>query len=106
MCASWEGFVIEQVLDLIRPAEAYFWATYQGAELDLLFSHAGRTYGIEVTCSEAPKITKSMRIATADLNPAHLWVNHPGRSRFPAEERITMWPAAALPELAAELQRE
>mgnify|MGYP001610780362 CR=1 FL=1 len=34
--ASWEGFALEQVLRLIQPSEAYFWATYAGAELDLL----------------------------------------------------------------------
>ena len=34
--ASWEGFALEQVLRLARPDEAYFWATHQGAELDLL----------------------------------------------------------------------
>ena len=32
----WEGFALEQVLEAIKPQEAYFWATYAGAELDLL----------------------------------------------------------------------
>ena len=34
--ASWEGFALEQVLEAIKPQEAYFWATHAGAELDLL----------------------------------------------------------------------
>ena len=34
--ASWEGFVIEQLLALAAPDQAYFWATHAGAELDLL----------------------------------------------------------------------
>ena len=34
--ASWEGFLLEEVLKAARPDEAYFWATHQGAELDLL----------------------------------------------------------------------
>ena len=35
--ASWEGFALEQILRIVQPAEAYFWATYSGAELDLFF---------------------------------------------------------------------
>src|SRR5690606_20829625 len=58
--ASWEGFVIEQVLRVVRPADAYFWATHAGAELDLMFFHRGRRYGIEVKLSEAPTLTHSM----------------------------------------------
>jgi len=102
--ASWEGFVLEQTLELLRPADTYFWATHQGAELDLLFTHAGRMYGVEIKYSEAPSVTKSMRVAINDLGLEHLWVIHPGSRRYPADERITMWPAAALSELGDELK--
>jgi uncharacterized protein len=30
--ASWEGYAIEEVLKALRPDEAYYWATHQGAE--------------------------------------------------------------------------
>jgi uncharacterized protein len=40
--ASWEGFALEQILNVIRPREAYFWATHGGAELDLLFLSGGK----------------------------------------------------------------
>ncbi|MBM3317018.1 MAG: ATP-binding protein [Candidatus Eisenbacteria bacterium] len=101
--ASWEGFVLEQALEMIRPADAYFWATYQGAELDLLFVREGRLHGIEVKYSESPRVTRSMRIALDDLGLERLWVIHPGGGRFEADERIAMWPAASLGELAGEL---
>ena len=41
--ASWEGFVIEQIIRILNldKQEYYFWATYSGAELDLLV-HKGR----------------------------------------------------------------
>ncbi|MBD3236559.1 MAG: DUF4143 domain-containing protein, partial [Candidatus Eisenbacteria bacterium] len=97
--ASWEGFVIEQVIELLQLRQVYFWATYQGAELDLLFTHAGRPYGIEVKYNESPTVTRSMRSALEDLGLEHLWVIHPGPRRFPADARITMWPAAELAEL-------
>jgi len=94
--ASWEGFVVEQVLSIVQPSEAYFWATYDGAELDLLFFHGGRSYGIEIKFSSAPKITKSMRIALKDLDLAHLWVIHTGADTFSVDDRITF---LALPDL-------
>ncbi|MGC8779798.1 MAG: ATP-binding protein [Anaerolineae bacterium] len=87
--ASWEGFAIEQVLQAVRPAEAYFWATHGGAELDLLFFWRGRRHGVEVKFSEAPTITRSMRVALADLDLDHLWIVHPGPHTYPVAEKIT-----------------
>lgn len=88
--ASWEGFVIEQVLQVVRPAEAYFWATHGGAELDLLFFRQGRGYGVEVKFNEAPQITRSMHIALTDLDLERLWVVHPGPHSYPVAEKITV----------------
>ena len=45
--ASWEGYAVEEVLKALRPDEAYFWATHQGAELDLLLFKHGRRLGVE-----------------------------------------------------------
>jgi predicted AAA+ superfamily ATPase len=33
--ASWEGYVIDEIIKLYKPDEAYFWATHNGAEIDL-----------------------------------------------------------------------
>lgn len=90
--ASWEGYVIEQVLQTIRPTQAYFWATHSGAEVDLVFPHQGRNFGVEVKFSEAPKITASMRTALSDLGLEHLWVLYPGQHAYPVDERISVWP--------------
>ncbi|HOW61914.1 MAG TPA: ATP-binding protein [Candidatus Contendobacter sp.] len=101
--ASWEGFVIEQVLQVLRPTDAFFWATQNGAELDLLFCHRGRRYGVEVKFNEAPKIARAQHIALSDLGLEHLWIIYPGPHRYPAHDRITMWPVGELVELAREL---
>lgn len=45
--ASWEGFAIEQVIDLLETRDACFWATHGGAELDLLVMLHGKRYGFE-----------------------------------------------------------
>ena len=92
MGASWEGFAIEQVLQSVKPAQAFFWATHTGAEVDLFFLSHGRRYGMECKFSETPKITKSMNQALESLNLAHLWVVYPGEHPYPLSKQISVWP--------------
>jgi len=80
--ASWEGFVIEQVLRRTGEREAYFWATPSGAELDLLVFIRGRRIGFEVKYSDAPRPTKSMAIAAEDLKLDRLLVVYPGETSY------------------------
>jgi len=97
--ASWEGYVIEQVLQFVRPNQAYFWATHNGAEIDLIFSDQGKNYGVEVKLNEAPKITASMHTALSDLKLEHLWVIYPGKEAYPAQEKISVWPLSHIDRL-------
>jgi len=101
--ASWEGFALEQVLGLLQPSSAYFWATYAGAELDLLFFHRGQPYGIEVKFNEAPRVTRSMRTALADLGLAQLWLLHPGPFTYTVDDHITAVAIQDVGSLAIEL---
>lgn len=94
--ASWEGYAIEQVLSSCRPDGAYFWATHQGAELDLLLVRAGRRFGVEVKRQDAPSVTPSMRIALEDLNLEHLTVLYPGDQTYSLGDRVTVLPLTAL----------
>lgn len=90
--ASWEGFALEQVLRIVQPTDAYFWATHSGATVDLFFFSGGKRFGVEFKFSEAPKVTRSMHSAMADLKLRHLWVVYPGDNTYPAHEKITMLP--------------
>lgn len=92
--ASWEGFALEQILMRTQASRPYFWATQQGAELDLLLEHDGRRIGIEFKCAEAPTTTKSMHIALADLDLERLLVVYPGSRRYPLHDNITAMPLA------------
>jgi predicted AAA+ superfamily ATPase len=92
--ASWEGFALEQVLRLAEPAEAYFWATHAGAELDLLMFRYGKRIGVEFKRADAPRLTPSMRIALADLSLDALYVVYPGNRRYRLAERIEAVPLA------------
>jgi predicted AAA+ superfamily ATPase len=90
--ASWEGYVIEEVIKLLQPDDAFFWATHGGAELDLLLMMDGRRLGIEVKRMDAPRLTPSMRIALEDLRLDRLLVLYPGEQRYPLAERVEAVP--------------
>jgi len=96
--ASWEGYAVEEVLRTMRPDEAYFWATHQGAELDLLLLKDGRRLGVEVKRKDAPALTASMRIALEDLRLERLAVLYPGAARYALAERAEAVPLAVLAE--------
>ena len=90
--ASWEGFALEQVLRIAQPDQAYFWATHQGAELDLLMFKGQLRIGVEFKRADAPKLTPSMRIAIKDLKLDALYVVYPGLHRFPLGEGVEAVP--------------
>lgn len=101
--ASWEGYALEEVLNLVEPDEAYFWATHTGAELDLLFHHKGRRFGVEMKYEDAPRATRSMRVAVEDLRLHHLTVLYPGEKTYDLDERIRVVPLARLADGDASL---
>ncbi len=94
--ASWEGFALEEVLRLTRPAadEVYFWATHTGAELDLLVVRGRKRLGFEFKRSSSPGLTPSMRSALADLKLARLYVVHAGTERYPLGKQVEAVPLA------------
>jgi hypothetical protein len=98
--ASWEGFALEQVLQIVKPLQAYFWGIHGGAELDLMFLHGGRRYGIEVKFSEAPVITPSMKTAIESLDLAKLWIVYPGQQNYPVDESIVVWSLQNIGDLS------
>lgn len=98
--ASFEGFAIEQVLAALDAGHAHYWATHGGAEIDLLIERRGKRHGFECKLADAPGVTRSMRVALADLRLDHLWVLYPGAETYPLDDRITVLPAARIPDLA------
>ncbi|MEQ1880675.1 MAG: ATP-binding protein [Burkholderiales bacterium] len=94
--ASWEGFALEQVLRLAKPEQAFFWATHQGAELDLLLLRGTHRVGVEFKRADAPAATRSMQIAAEDLKLDVLYVVYPGEHRFHLARNIEAVPLRSL----------
>jgi predicted AAA+ superfamily ATPase len=104
--ASWEGFVIEQVLRRTGERDAYFWATPAGAELDLLVFIRGRRIGFEVKYSDAPRPTKSMAVAQQDLGLDRLLVVYPGNTSYAVRPGLDVVAIADLDGQLDDLLRE
>lgn len=90
--ASWEGYVIEEVLKAVEPEEWYFWATHNGAEIDVVLLKNGRLLGIECKRVDAPRLTPSMRTALEELKLQQIAVIYPGTRRYPLAKRVHAVP--------------
>jgi len=88
--ASWEGYVIEQIMRATaRKWEYYFYRTQHGAETDLiLISSGGTMYCIEIKFSAAPVLSKGFYQCIEDLKPARKYVIVPGGDSYPREGGI------------------
>ena len=96
--ASWEGFALECACQAIGESdrELYFWRTHAGAEVDLFWQNKGQNWGLECKFADAPRPTKSMRNAIADLELEHLWVVYPGGERYKIAEKATALPLSEM----------
>ena len=96
--ASWEGFVIEQILSVESYDEAYFWATHQGAEIDLVLRLGSELYGIECKRTDTPRATPSIRNALGDLGLSRVAIIYPGSKRFGITEKVEAVPLRVIAE--------
>ena len=96
--ASWEGFVIENLIHLlgVDSRECFFWATHTGAEMDLVVQVGGRLRGFEVKRTSAPQVTRSMHTALKDLSLDGVDVVHAGSETFPLGQRIRALAASRI----------
>lgn len=92
--ASWEGFVIEQLLAVLPDGvEAHFYRTSGGAEVDLLLSFADRPpWAIEIKRSLSPRVDKGFHSACSDLRPGRQVVVYPGDETYPIGPNIEAMP--------------
>jgi predicted AAA+ superfamily ATPase len=100
--ASWEGFALEELVSMLgkRDSEVFFYGTHSGAEIDLYWQDKGKKMGAEFKYIDAPRTTKSMHQAIADLNLDELRVIYPGDKKYQLTEKIWAMPLEnfAVPE--------
>jgi hypothetical protein len=96
--ASWEGFVIEQLLSKLKSRDFFYWRTHSGTELDLMILKNGKKLGFEVKFSDTPKITRSMLSAVDDLKLDKLYLVYKGQRELSLNEKIHALPATKINE--------
>ena len=69
---SWEGYCIENLIAAApRGAEASFYRSSAGAEIDLVLSlPGGAVWAVEIKRTTSPKVSRGFHIAADDLNAA------------------------------------
>lgn len=87
---SWEGFVIEQIKNLLgNEAQAYFYRTGSGNELDLVLQfNSGEIWGIEIKRNNAPKPSKGMIVALEDIRADKAFILIPREDRYPSKNNV------------------
>ena len=87
---SWEGFVVETLLNSLPwRAAPFFYRTFTGAEIDLVIEHKdGSLWAIEIKRALSVKLTRGFYQACLDLKPTKTFVVHAGDDRFPLSEKL------------------
>ena len=87
--SSWEGFVIEQLINAAPTAQASFYRTSNGAEVDLVLEfRGGQTWVIEIKRSSAPTVSKGFYAAAADVGAVRKLLVAPVEQTYPMKEGI------------------
>jgi predicted AAA+ superfamily ATPase len=92
--ASWEGFVIENLLSCLPiGATPWFYRTAAGAEIDLVIEKGGKErYAIEIKRSQAPSVSKGFHLGCDDIKATKRFIVYPGKERFPVTKEIIAIP--------------
>lgn len=99
MGASWEGWVIEQILSYIPGSwPTFFYRTSGGAEIDLIIQPARKKLiiAIEIKYSLDPRPTKGFWSAFSDLKSAKGFVVYPGQEYYPLGKEVFALPVSEL----------
>jgi predicted AAA+ superfamily ATPase len=75
--ASWEGFVIENIISSSRDCKFSFYRSATGDELDLLIEKGTKTIAVECKASSAPQVTKGFWRAIETTKPDKTYIIAP-----------------------------
>jgi len=88
--ASWEGFVIEQIISSMPEGwQAFFYRTNAGAELDLvLIDEKNEAVGVEIKYSSAPVVSKGFWNSLNDIGCKRGFIVYPGSESYPVGKNV------------------
>ena len=87
--SSWEGFVMEQLINAAPQAQACFYRTSNGAEVDLVLTFRNQqTWVIEIKRSSAPNVSRGFYQAATDLGAERKLLVAPVAQAYPLKDGI------------------
>jgi predicted AAA+ superfamily ATPase len=87
--SSWEGFVMEQLINAAPQAQACFYRTSNGAEVDLVLTFRNQqTWVIEIKRSSAPNVSRGFYQAATDLGAVRKLLVAPVAQPYPLKDGI------------------
>jgi hypothetical protein len=93
--ASWEGFVIEDILRRERLAhpgsQAHFWRTASGAEIDLLLDRGSSRVAVEIKAGHGGQspVLRTLRGAVPDTGADRAWIVDQAQGIEPLAPEVT-----------------
>jgi predicted AAA+ superfamily ATPase len=101
--SSWEGFIIEQLIAAAPQAQASFYRTSHGAEVDLVLEFkSGATWVIEIKRSSAPTVSKGFYIAANDVKASRKLLVAAVASAFAMRDGVEVMHPLMAADLVAE----
>jgi predicted AAA+ superfamily ATPase len=87
--SSWEGFVVEQLIAAAPTAQASFYRTSNGAEVDLVLEFRnGQVWVFEIKRSSAPTVSRGFYVAAADVGATRKLLIAPVEQAYPMKDGI------------------
>ena len=89
--ASWEGFVIEQIINnLPIGTQAFYYRTQAGSELDLVLEKGLKRFAIEIKLSTSPQVKRGFWQAIKDIQATDAFVIAPVNESYLLKEGATV----------------
>lgn len=87
--ASWEGFVVENILNNLSPNwTASYYRSSNQAEIDLVLESGAEVWAVEIKKSVAPAISSGFHRACEDISATNKFIVYSGSDRFPMKGDI------------------
>jgi predicted AAA+ superfamily ATPase len=90
--ASWEGWVVENILGESSGWRGYFYRTAAGAEVDLILEKGRKRIAVECKLSAAPEVGQGFWSALAELEIKEAWIIAPVKESYPLQKGVMVAP--------------
>lgn len=90
--ASFEGYIIENIISQLSRWKASFYRTSNGAEMDLVLEKGNKRLAIEIKSSSSPKVSKGFWSSIETLQPSQSYVIAPVESSYPISDDVMVVP--------------